>query len=146
MRSRLRKTGWRRCLGPIDSFRLIMAVGVQTSKDTKQKVVNAVRGLHRILLATLGGVPRADSDKAAKNLKDAKEIVDKFIDLTDNTLYIVEDDGNKEMVTLKEMIDRFYMLIEHNQKLGDYYKNTTITKVDAAAAEVLYGVKRRYQD
>lgn len=146
MRSRLQKTGWRRCLGPIDSFRLIMAVGVQTSKDTKLKVVNVVRGLHRTLLATLGGVPKADVARAKDNLKQAQDIVDKFIDLTDNTLYLVEEDGGKEMVTLKDMIDRFYILIEHKQNLGDYYKDMTITKVDAAAAEVLYGVKRRFKD
>ena len=94
----------------------------------------------------LGGVPKADSKKATKNLKEAQEIVDKFIDLTDNTLYIVEEDGKKEIRTLKDMIDLFYILIEHHQNIGDHFKNVTVTKIDKAAAEVLYGVKRRYQD
>ena len=91
----------------------------------------------------LGGAPKAEIKKAKQQLKQIRDIVDEFIDLTQNTIYIVKEGEEKKIVAVQDLINEFYIVIDTWQQPSEYYKGKKFEKIDSHAAEVLYGVKRR---
>lgn len=104
-----------------------------------------MRGLHRILLATLGGVPQVE----VKELRGKKEQYERsFEGVLDvlHTPFILTDleTGKKQLVHYRDMLDLICGVIENGRdtKPLEKYK---FEKLDSQAAEVLYGFQPRRQ-
>lgn len=119
--------------------------GNSTSGTLNAVIVSAVRGLHRILLATLGGVPQIE----VKELRGKKEQYEKsFEGVLDvlHTPFILTDleTGKKQLVHYRDMLDLVCGVLENGKdtKPLEKYK---FEKLDSQAAEVLYGFQPRPQ-
>jgi hypothetical protein len=92
----------------------------------------------------LGGVPKADYKESQRKLEEVKEIADKFLDEVENTVYVVKNKDKREIVRLKDLIDDFYLCLQRNANISEHFEGVSTEKVDGPAAEILYGVMRRY--
>jgi len=139
---------WRKCLEQIDSSLSDKTEAtVSILGKLNAAAVNAVRGLHRILLATLGGVPCADNREHKEKYEVAKKAMDNITDILDNTIFIVtkNDQGKKDVVPYRELLHLFCHSIENGRSVESAFKSLHIEKLDEKAAKVLYGVKRKKQ-
>lgn len=88
----------------------------------------------------LGGVPKAEA-------QEAKNKVDRIHDILLNTLFTVKQtDGTKAIWSLSELIDFVINLRRSGKSFDKTFGQMDVTYIDAHAAEILYGVKRRFKD
>lgn len=80
-----------------------------------------------------------------REAKANKDQLDRLHDTFHNNIYVVSRKDKKEALSMLSLVLEF-LNAAHDNKVSEKFKDTEVKLVDSKAAEVLYGVKRRFKD
>lgn len=117
--------------------------GKSTTLLSRAGLVNVVRGLHKILLATLGGVPHTEVTELKNKKEQCEKAFEAVVEILHTPFLLTDlETKKKEVVAYREMLNIVCTVIEHD-KDATVLQRYKWEKLDSQAAEVLYGYRPR---